>query len=208
MGALDRRRDRHRGVSEPSNRAARALRPLAAAAVALAVAGAASAQTGEAEPGAQPSPSGAPGSVDLDRLLKLPDSYDAGAVEEKKGGATASEWRKRFARARGDLVEAEEVLAQTQLELENAASESGNYQVNAPGVQNPEASPVSFSLRQKLKEQRSAVEESKKALRQLEIEADLAEVPRGWRGVEAAADATIRSSQKAGSGLAPPESSP
>ncbi|MGH0035467.1 MAG: hypothetical protein ACQGVK_10635 [Myxococcota bacterium] len=150
-------------------------------------------------------PTGGAPAVDLDRLLKLPDSYDAGAVEDKRGGVRESEWRRRFARARADLSEAEEALAKTQFELENAASESGNYQVNAPGVQNPEASPVSFGLRQKLKEQRGLVDERKRALRQLEIEADLAEVPSRWRGGDAA---TKRSSGSRESGLAPPQGTP
>jgi hypothetical protein len=174
--------------------------------LALALAGSAFAQ----DPGAERAPdagtpSGAAPSVDLDRLLKLPDSYDAGAVAEKRGGGTQDEWRKRFDKARSDLTEAEQALQRTQTELESAASESGSYQMNAPGVQNPEASPVSFSLRQKLKENRSAVEDRKRALRQLEIEADLADVPVDWRGFD---PATKRGSESSASGLAPPESTP
>ena len=171
------------------------------------VAGATQAQQDPArqESGAGEPPTGGAPSVDLDRLLNLPDTYDAGAAEEKRGGVSETEWRRRFSQARADLSEAEQKLDQIQLELENAAAEGGNYQVNAPGVQNPEASPVSFGLRTQLREQRTAVEERKRALRQLEIEADLADVPSRWRGAGAA---TKRSSGSRSSGLAPPETKP
>ena len=46
----------------------------------------------------------------------------------------------------------------------------------------PSASPLSFKLRQKLKEDRESLEEAERALRELRIEADLAGVPLDWRG--------------------------
>lgn len=163
-------------------------------------------QSGEpAPPPDAPAPSGKAPAVDLDQLLRLPDSYDAGAAQEKRGGVSAQEWRRRFDKALDELAEAERAIEKTQAELENAASESGNYQVNAPGVQNPEATPVNLGLRQQLKEDRALLEEKKRALRQLEIEADLAEVPTDWRSGIAA---TKRGSETPRSGLAPPESSP
>jgi len=141
---------------------------------ALALAPAAAAEEGAGGEGA----SGAP-PVGLDRLLRLPDSYEAGA--ERRGGATASEWRARFSTAHEELKEAEAELEKAQREMEQLAGDTGNYQVSAPGVQNPENSPVNFGLRQELRQRREDVAREERALRALHVEADLAEVPESWR---------------------------
>jgi hypothetical protein len=122
-----------------------------------------------------------PPDVALDQLLKLPESFDVDPTVEKKGGANAEGWRKRFAEARGQLDTAQHALESAQNELASMAGDTANYQVAAPGAANPENSPVSFKLREEIRRQRAAVESSERALRDLEIEADLAEVPEAWR---------------------------
>ncbi len=120
--------------------------------------------------------------VPLDDLLRLPDSYSVESPDdEKRGGATAAQWQERFEKAQADHAKAKAALAETQAELERTAGDSGNYQVSAPGAQAGENSPVSFAIRQKLREQRAEVEETRRALRKLEIEADIASVPDAWR---------------------------
>jgi len=147
---------------------------------ALVAAGTGVAQTTGPSGGEQPE-------VDLDRLLRLPDSYEAGgAQDQKRGGASELEWRERFREAHSALEEAEAALQQSQAELEHAASETGNYQVSAPGVTNPQNSPVNFGLQQKIREQRATIDERRRTLRKLEIDADLAGVPANWREPPAA----------------------
>jgi hypothetical protein len=117
--------------------------------------------------------------VELDRLLRLPDDFDVGG--QRRGGATAAEWKARFRKARSDLAEARKELRETQEQLENAAGESGDYQVAAPGATDPTNSPVNFGLRQELRRRREQVEREERGLRDLVVEADLADVPEDWR---------------------------
>ncbi len=117
--------------------------------------------------------------VELNRLLKLPDSY--ATPSEKRGGASRDEWKRRYARIRADHENAEAARDQAQRGLEAAASDSGQWSVAAPGGSPNENSPLSYGLRQEIRRQREAVEASAKALRQLDIEADLAGIPEAWR---------------------------
>jgi hypothetical protein len=127
---------------------------------------------------------GAP-SVGLDELLKLPDDY--GAEAPVRGGATASEWRRRFRDARAEVEDAQERLARTQGELEQIAQGSDQWQVAAPGASQPENSPMSYKLREELRRQRDEVARAERKLRDLEVEANLADVPEAWRQPEASA---------------------
>jgi hypothetical protein len=122
----------------------------------------------------------------LDALLHLPSGF-LGAGSRSVAGAGEAEWRRRFDRAQSDIDETAENLTQTKKELDSAAEGSGasQWSVAPPGGGSsggPSGSPLSFKLRQKLKEDRQALENADRAMRELRIEADLAGVPADWRG--------------------------
>ena len=73
----------------------------------------------------EPAPSGAP-AIGLDKLMKLPDSYSAQAVERRGKGLSAEQWRDRFAGANRDLVRAEKDLTNAQVALEKAAGSTSS----------------------------------------------------------------------------------
>jgi predicted nucleic acid-binding Zn-ribbon protein len=138
------------------------------------LAGAGASAAAEADPPISPPP------VELDQLLKLPDSFDL--ENPRYGGATRSEWRSRFAEAREALEEARAALEAAQHELEELAGEKAGWQMSAPGVQvtNAENSPVSYELRQEIRRQRDEIERFERRLQELGIEAKLAGVPDEW----------------------------
>ncbi len=119
--------------------------------------------------------------VDLDKLLKLPRSVEYGV--EKRGGATANEWRERFLSAHTELDDARAELAKSREELEAVATNSEDWQFAPPGLggANSASSPVSYQLREAIKRQRSEVERTERQLKDLSVEADLASVPQSWR---------------------------
>ena len=119
------------------------------------------------------------GEVELERLLRLPDSFDAGG--ERRAGSTATDWRSRFQKARNDVDVARQGLQLAQEELESLAGDSGSYQMAAPGATELQNSPISFRLRQDIRRQREELERGEKRLRALTVEANLADVPEDWR---------------------------
>ena len=129
--------------------------------------------------------------VELDTLLHLPSGF---GTRTPKGvaGASESEWRRRFSKADGELAEARRSLDKTKKELDEVAVAGGGSQWSiAPpggggggGDSSPASSPMSFKLRQKLREDRELIEERERALRELRIEADLAGVPQAWRALD------------------------
>ncbi len=132
-------------------------------------------------------PSGAP-AIGLDKLMKLPDSYSAQAVERRGKGLSAEEWRDRFAAADRDVVRAEKDLRNAQAALEKLAGSTSSWQMSAPGMlgggtasAEGETGPVSFRLREAVRMRKLAVEEAKRARRDLVVEANLASVPDDWR---------------------------
>ena len=139
--------------------------------------------------------SGAPG---LDALLRLPSGYDGQPLPQFVAGASEKEWRRRFRVTRSDLDEARKALEATKVELDGAAQQSGGSQWSvAPpggggggGGSSQSTSPLSFKLRQALKTNRIELEAAERSLRELEIEANLAGVPKSWRGTSEAAGAT------------------
>jgi predicted nucleic acid-binding Zn-ribbon protein len=130
--------------------------------------------------GARAAEDAPPPQVDLERLLRLPRSYDASVP--RYGGATQVEWRERFAKAQRDLDLASVALEEVEEELKSMANESSQWQVSAPGqTQSSETSPLSFRLREEIRRQREEVARAQKRERSLDIEADLADVPEEWR---------------------------
>ena len=129
--------------------------------------------------------------VELDTLLHLPSGF---GTRTPKGvaGASESEWRRRFSKADRELAEARRSLDKTKKELEEVAVAGGGSQWSiAPpggggggGDSSSSSSPMSFKLRQKLREDRELIEEGERALRELRIEADLAGVPQAWRALD------------------------
>lgn len=137
--------------------------------------------------------------VTLDDLLKLPSGigYDV----EKRGGASRDEWQARFQAARMDLREAKSALARSLEELD-ALGDSGNWKMAPPGLgqlmnnqnqnqqtganakagqQNDAGAALSQGLSGDIRRQKAEVKRAERALRDLEVEANLAEVPEDWR---------------------------
>ena len=91
-------------------------------------------------------------------------------------------WETRFADVRGDLDGARAKLSKAQTDLEALAHKSESWQMAAPGAQpNSENSPVSYKLRQDIRQYREDVGRAERRLRELEVEASLAGVPPEWR---------------------------
>ena len=124
-------------------------------------------------------PDAAPPQIGLDDLLRLPNSFEADV--DRRGGATASEWRARFERARDAFADAKEKLVELDRELDKASGSSSAWQVSAPGSSDPQTSPLNLRLRQDVKDQRVTIEDAERQLRALHVEADLAAVPAEWR---------------------------
>jgi len=120
--------------------------------------------------------------VELDQLLRLPQSFDPSV--RKRSGASAGEWRSRFSEANAELEDASRALARAQKELSQMAGSGESWQVSAPGVTEPNDSPVSFRLRAEIRDSKERIAAAEKRLRALEIEANLANVPPEWRGEE------------------------
>lgn len=125
--------------------------------------------------------SGAAAQPDLDRLLKLPESMRYSA--EKKGGATRTEWRGRFAEARASVTEGEKALEKAQKEQASVAGSKSEWQFTPPGLpaQSDQDSTTSFQLRQEVKRKRDEVDRARARLRELDVEANLAGIPADWR---------------------------
>ncbi len=104
---------------------------------------------------------------------------------EKKGGATRTEWRARYATARGELAEARAGLEKAQKALEQGATNATQWSVAPPGVPSNTDVSANYPLTQEVKRQREAVERAEKKLRDLDVEANLAGVPQEWREVPA-----------------------
>ena len=120
-------------------------------------------------------------SVDLDLLLRLPDSYTVDG--RRRGGAGRSEWRTRFFEARETLDAEKATLAKLHRKMEGMAGSGGSWSAGAPGMSNPDPqqSTLNYKLRQDLRRARVAVSQAEKELRALRVEADLAAVPESWR---------------------------
>ncbi len=129
-------------------------------------------EPGEPRPAAQQPP-------DLERLLRLPNDLDYDV--ERRGGATRGEWRTRFREGRQELSQARASLERSQRELEGVAVESEAWLLAPPGVTDSSEAPLSYRLHQEIKRHRAEVERAQTRLRELEIEAELAGVPKDWR---------------------------
>jgi hypothetical protein len=135
------------------------------------------------EPQTAPAPAAEPTAppVAYDALFRLPSEGSARPAAE---GAPLDRkrWEARFSDVRGDLDGARGKLAKAQADLEALAHKSESWQMAAPGAKtNSENSPVSYKLRQEIREYREDVGRAERRLRELEVEASLAGVPAEWR---------------------------
>jgi hypothetical protein len=139
--------------------------------------------------GARPPRSPRGPAPDLDSLLQLPSGFITGNPRAV-AGAGEGEWRRRFTKATDELAEARARLESIKTELDGVAETGGSTQWSiAPpgggggggGGSTPTSSPLSFRLRQQLREERDTIESKEKAMRELRIQADLAGVPETWR---------------------------
>jgi hypothetical protein len=135
----------------------------------------AAAPPAETEPAAPPAPP-----VAYDALFRLPSDE----APRPAGGPALDRkrWEERFATVRGELDGARGQLTKAQTELEALAHKSESWQMAAPGAQpTAENSPVSYKLRQEIRQYREDVGRAERRLRELEVEASLAGVPAEWR---------------------------
>lgn len=116
--------------------------------------------------------------VEMDQLLTLPKGF--GVSAERRGGLTRIEWLGRFAGAEQALVAAKEALAKSQRAMEEAADGEG-WKAAPPGLPASTDGTANFQLRQEIKRNRGEVARAEKHLRDLVVEANLAEVPEDWR---------------------------
>ncbi len=128
--------------------------------------------------GAAPS---SPPPVALDRLLVLPKTHTYSV--EKRGGASETEWRTRFREMRESLEDEQALLKENEEELAKVAGAKSAWQFTAPGMGNAAVgeTTVSYELRQKVRRGRGKVRQLEYELRELEVRANLAEVPESWR---------------------------
>jgi hypothetical protein len=100
----------------------------------------------------------------------------------RRGGHTRDEWRERFDDARGEIDEHRAALDRARAELKEMVGEKGSWQMAAPGMPAAAAedTPVSYQLREEIRRERDEMDRAEKRLRELEVEASLAGVPREW----------------------------
>lgn len=123
--------------------------------------------------------------VGLDALLKIPSTVNFEPVE--RGHVTKTEWRKRFDEARGERDQAKSELAKTQAKLAEIGSSSSAWTMGAPGLSSIDRevaneAPLDMTLSKEMKQRRAEVERTEAQLRELDVEANLANVPEDWRG--------------------------
>ena len=133
-----------------------------------------------AEPGEATDATPPPG-VNLDTLLRLPK--DSPRIEEpRRSGLSRKQWEERFESANGDLAESRAALRKAQDELGEMAAGTDAWQLAAPGAPaGSDNSPLSYKLRQEIRQQREELAAAENRLNELRIEANLAGVPEEWQ---------------------------
>ena len=122
-----------------------------------------------------------PPGVDLDALLRLP-SDSPRVAEPRRGGLTRKQWEERFDTANGDVAQSRAALRKARSELEEMAAGTDAWQLAAPGAPaGSDNSPLSYKLRQEIRQQRDELAAAEKRLEELRIEANLAGVPEEWQ---------------------------
>lgn len=150
----------------------RSARRLAGAVATLALLGAVPAPAQE--------PTAEPRRIELDELLKLPESlrYEV----DQRGGATRGEWRERFVTLREALAQERAALEKARRELEAVAVGTHAWSLGLPGAGSAAAqAPLDYRLRNEIRQHEAEIERLERRLGDLEVEANLAGVPPEWR---------------------------
>lgn len=115
----------------------------------------------------------------LDRLLKLPDgvAFDV----DRRGGATRSEWKARFADARKEVETARKEYEGAMAKLEKAAAGSETWRFVPPGGDVAAENQDNLRLRMDVTKKREDLATAERRQRDLDVEANLASVPDDWR---------------------------
>ncbi len=121
----------------------------------------------------------APPPVQLDKLLRLPDSVEFDM--DRRGGATRTEWRGRFKTARADVASSKKALGEAVEKLEKAAVGSDQWRFVPPGGDVAAENNDNLRLRMDVTKKREALADAEKRVKDLEVEANLASVPPEWR---------------------------
>jgi hypothetical protein len=136
-----------------------------------------------AEPTEQPA-------VGLDRLLRIPPSVQLETNE--RGHYTKAQWREKFDKARADIQAAKDDLREAQEALAESPSAGTAWQMGAPGLgavdqdlSNTET-PLDPGLSKTIRNSREALAAAERRLAELDVEANLANVPPDWRGTPVA----------------------
>ena len=115
----------------------------------------------------------------LDRLLKLPSGVDFGV--ERKGGATRTEWKARFAEARKEVATARKEYEAAMAKLEKAAEGSDSWRFVPPGGDVTAENQDNLRIRQEVTKKRDELASAERRQKDLDVEANLASVPVDWR---------------------------
>jgi hypothetical protein len=123
--------------------------------------------------------------VGLDKLLKIPPTVRFEPTT--RGHSTKFEWRERFDEAHAELEKARAELTATQAKLAEKGASSSAWSMGAPGIGNVDRAvaneaPLDQTLSRTLRKNREGVERAERRLTELEVEANLAQVPDDWRG--------------------------
>jgi hypothetical protein len=144
-------------------------------------------------PGSEEAPAGR---VDLDRLLKLPETLDFDV--ERRGGRTRREWLALFGEVQRSVDEAREGLADAQARLAAMAGRSDNWNMAPPGlpIEAAEDNPDTRGLREEVARRRAEITRAEARQREVQIEASLAGVPEDWRRPQAQIGSENRSPRR------------
>jgi hypothetical protein len=130
----------------------------------------------EASPAGDARPDSSAG-PELDRLLRPRSDRPSAPAEGVRGGRDKDAWREQFEALDAEIQVLEARIAAKQEKLREASQ--GGYQFAPPGAGAP-TDPEVLRLRTEIKRDRTSLEASQRRLRELEIEASLAGVPRDW----------------------------
>lgn len=130
-----------------------------------------------AERAVESGPGAARPSLSLDSLLS-PRSVEWGSKEALRGGRDRGAWRREFEGARAEVTQLEGQVDEVQKKL-RAASAGGGWSYSPAGA-GEAVDPEVMKLRAHLRRDRASLDSARDRLRNLEVEASLAEVPDRW----------------------------
>ncbi len=115
--------------------------------------------------------------LSLDSLLS-PRTGEWGLKATLRGGRDRASWRREFEDARGEVTQLEGQVDLVQDKL-RAASSGSNWSYSPAGA-GEAVDPEILKLRSHLRRDRASLDTARARLRDLEVEASLAEVPDHW----------------------------